>query len=154
MLLLNRVPVEHHLAVLLDNDRCHLADDQQLEHVDRHREDEQELDLLTCLLVLEVEAFFVRGQHHGSQHLQYGTLQIPEALQLVSPSIGDHVGEHDGEGPPQAPEEDDQRANVGQHGQRALYIGQELEEWDEEADEQDKVDGLDVVQHLEPCDQR
>ena len=91
--------------------------------------------MLTGLLVLEVKTFFVRGQYHRSQHLQHCTLQIPEALQLITPCIGDHVGEHDGEGPPEAAEEDDERANVGQHCQRALYIGQELEERDEEADE-------------------
>ena len=131
-----------------------MADDEEFEYIDRHGEDEQELDLLACFLVLEVKAFFVRGQHHRSQHLQHGALQIPEALQLVTPGIGDHVGEHDGEGPPETAEEDDEGANVGQHSQRALYIGQELEEWDEEADEQDQIDGLDIVQHLETRDQR
>lgn len=151
MLLLNRVPVEHHLAVLLNDNRCHLADDEELEYVDRHGKDEQELDLLASLLVLEVKTLFVRGQYHRSQHLQHSTLQIPEALQLVSPCIGDHVSEHDGKGPPQAAEEDDKRANIGQHCQRALYIGQELEEWDEEADEEDQIDSLDIVQHLESC---
>ena len=151
MLLLNRVPIEHHLAVLLNDNRCHLADDEELEYVDRHGEDEQELDLLAGLLVLEVKTFFVRGQHHRSQHLQHSTLQISEALKLVSPCIGDDVGEHDGKGPPQAAEEDNERANIGQHCQRALYIGQELEEWDEEAYEEDQIDSLDIVQHLEPC---
>ena len=148
------VPVKHNLAILFDNDSCNLANDKQFEHVNRQGQNEQEFNLLACLLVLKVESFFVRGKHHRGEHLQDRRLQVTETLQLVAPSIGDHIGEHDGESPPKTAEKHDQAANVRDNSQCALNIRQELEEWDQEDNEKDKVTGLDIVQHLETIDKR
>ena len=100
MLLIDRAPVEHYFTVLLDDDGRDLADNEELKHIDGHREDEEELDLFACLLRLKVQSVFVRGEHHGGQHLEDSTLQVAEALQLVAPRVGDDICEHDGEGPP------------------------------------------------------
>ena len=137
VLCLNCVPVEHDFAVLLDYDCCHLADYQKFENVDSQGEDEEELDLLACLFVFKIQTILIWGENHGCKHLQHGALQISEALQLIAPSVRNHVGKHDGKRPPKAAEKHNQAANVSDHGQRALDVGQELEEGDEEADEQD-----------------
>ena len=149
---LNSVPIEHHFAILLNDDCRHLAHDQQFEHVDGQGQYEKELDLLSRLFVLEVEAILVGGEHHGGEHLEHGALQVAEAFELVAPGVRDHVGEHDRERPPEQPEQHDQAANVRDHRQRALDVRQELEKGNHEADKQDQIDGLDVVEKLEVID--
>lgn len=145
---LNRVPIQHHFAVLLDDDRRHLTNDQQLQDVDGHGENEKELDLLSSLFVLKVESLFVRGEDHSSQHLENCALQIAESFQLVTPRVRDHVRKHHCEGPPKASKEEDKGADVSDDIESALDVDHELEEWNEEGDEEDQVDSLHVVQRL------
>lgn len=149
----DRVPVKHDFSVLLDDDCRDLTDDQKLEHVDSHRKDEKELDLLTSLFVFEVETVLVGGKNHGSKHLEDCTLEISEAFQLVAPSIRDNVRKHNRKGPPQQTKENNERADVGNDVKRALDVRQELEEGEEESDKQNQIDGLHIVQNLVVVDQ-
>jgi hypothetical protein len=67
--------------------------------------------------------------------LQDSALQVAESFQLVAPSIRQHISEHECKSPPKESKEQNKRANVCDHIQGALNIGEELKEWDQEADQ-------------------
>ena len=153
MLIIDSAPIKHDFTVLLNDDSCDLAHNQQLQHVDCHRKNEQEFHLLASFLRLKVQPVLVRSKHHRCKHLQYRTLQVAEPFELVAPSIGDHIGKHYCKGPPKAAKKQNQRSNIRNHIESALDVCQELEEWNQEADQQDQVHSLHVEQHLVLVDQ-
>ena len=148
MLFLDGAPVEHHFAVLLDDDCCHLANYKEFENVENHRQYEQELDLLACFFRFETQAVLVGREDHSGKHLQNGTFEVAEAFELVAPCIRDNIREHHCERPPKGAEQEDQVGHICDYIQGALNVCQELEEWNKEAYEQNQIHSLQVKQHL------